>query len=1016
MIEKDLKITKLMRKNFLLLLFVFITHLSFAQTGIGTVAPQASAILDLMSADKVLLLPRIDDTALIATPEDGMIAYINSSNCFKVYERGKWSDCIYRTPGKINSINCNGTPHSGTLKDGNAATGVYSVIAYTGGNGAMHNGQTVASTGVTGLIATLEATNFVNGNGTLLYTITGIPIGFGTATFAINIGGKTCNLTRDVLPSIAIVNSLNCAGGTLSGTFVKDLPASATFTLPYSGGNGGNYPAQTITSTGVTGLTANLAAGTLLEGNGTVTYTITGTPSAAGTAAFAITLGGKSCTLNLTVDPALIASLNCAGATQSGILVQRVIASGVSSTINYTGGNGGGYTAQTITSTGVTGLTANLTAGNFATGNGQLTYTITGTPNASGTANFAINIGGKSCTLSLTVEPPLVATLDCAGATQAGTLVELVGASGASVTIDYTGGNGGSYPLQTIASSGVTGLVARITAGNFAVGNGSLTYTITGTPSAGGTANFAINIGGKSCTLKVTVTPTTVLSLLCATATQTGTFRAGVAVTGASLTVSYTAGNGGGYIAQTVTSTEVTGLTASLAAGNAFGNGNLVYTITGTPSAAGSANFSITIGGMTCTVNVMVAITIPTNITLGRTFSYLVSSIYDTDYLPYTFPTAAAALTALNADGVADPTIDYQGTVTTTGITFALPVTATGNGTLPAYTSELAGVGAIRTEDGISRYVVLSWASQAYTSATKTITVNVRAIGGTLNVKKLDINSGFGNNALGVLLANLIYPYNNANTTTTLALRGVSGIPDRMFNVADNNGNATTHRFIYAPVMGEDREIWLKHNLGADYTNLGKPATFDPGRQVTSSSDYRAYGSLLQWGRKPDGHELMNWTNGTTGTGVYGNSATRNNAPTHSLFIRLKASGITDWRTSANTTLWDGVNAVNNPCPQGFRLPINTNFSNYTTVTGIKFNTAIQKNLRLVLPGERYGYTDSSVFFWGAGTDSGRYWTSNPVNNTATNYWLTPSPNQDAPPIIPSNAKTDGYSVRCIMD
>jgi hypothetical protein len=52
--------------------------------------------------------------------------------------------------------------------------------------------------------------------------------------------------------------------------------------------------------------------------------------------------------------------------------------------------------AQSVSSTGVTGLTATLSAGTFASC--SLTYTISGTPASSGTASFALSIGGKTCT------------------------------------------------------------------------------------------------------------------------------------------------------------------------------------------------------------------------------------------------------------------------------------------------------------------------------------------------------------------------------------------------------------------------------------------------------------------------------------------------------------------------------------------------------------------------------------------------------------------------------------------
>jgi uncharacterized protein (TIGR02145 family) len=98
-----------------------------------------------------------------------------------------------------------------------------------------------------------------------------------------------------------------------------------------------------------------------------------------------------------------ITALNCGSATNTGILQSGVAASGVSSSVPYTGGNGGTHNGQTVASTGVTGLTATLAPGNFATGAGSLSFSISGTANTNGTANFALNIGGQNCTLSLSV-------------------------------------------------------------------------------------------------------------------------------------------------------------------------------------------------------------------------------------------------------------------------------------------------------------------------------------------------------------------------------------------------------------------------------------------------------------------------------------------------------------------------------------------------------------------------------------------------------------------------------------
>jgi hypothetical protein len=105
----------------------------------------------------------------------------------------------------------------------------------------------------------------------------------------------------------------------------------------------------------------------------------------------------------------LIGGLNCGSATSNGSLTEGLAAGGVSSEIPYTSGNGGTHNGQTATSTGVTGLTASLSPGTFANGAGVLIYTITGTPSASGTASFALTIGGQSCSFTITVQVNLVA-------------------------------------------------------------------------------------------------------------------------------------------------------------------------------------------------------------------------------------------------------------------------------------------------------------------------------------------------------------------------------------------------------------------------------------------------------------------------------------------------------------------------------------------------------------------------------------------------------------------------------
>ena len=490
-----------------------------------------------------------------------------------------------------------------------AGSGVSTSIPYTTVAGGSYVGQSVTSTGVTGLTATLVQGNFSPGQGNLVFTITGTPSAAGTASFAINIAGQSCTFTRVVNP-LGTISALNCSAPSNNGALVVGVSASnVSSIIPYTGGNGSAHVGQIVTSTGVTGLTATLAPGSFANGNGSLTYTITGTPSAVGTANFALNIGGQTCGFSRTVTSLVgtISALNCAGASTTGVLNANQAASGVAGSIPYTGGNSGVHAGLTVASSGVTGLTLTIASGAFANGTGVLDYTITGTPSGSGNANFALTIGGKTCTLTRVVSQLVgsISALNCSSAANSGSLTAGSAASGVSSSVPYTGGNGGVYSGQTVGSTGITGLTATLVAGTFVNGSGSLIYTITGTPSGSGNANFALNVGGRTCTLTRVVSQLvgSISALNCSSAANSGSLTAGSAASGVSSSVPYTGGNGGVYSGQTVGSTGITGLTATLVAGTFVnGSGSLIYTITGTPSGSGNANFALNVGGRTCTL------------------------------------------------------------------------------------------------------------------------------------------------------------------------------------------------------------------------------------------------------------------------------------------------------------------------------------------------------------------------------------------------------------------------------
>ncbi len=109
-------------------------------------------------------------------------------------------------------------------------------------------------------------------------------------------------------------------------------------------------------------------------------------------------------TTSPTTNDVTISSFNCAGVKITGTLTKDKMASNITATIAYIGGNGKTYLTKSHTSTGVLGLTATLLAGTLANGEGELVYTISGTPTSSGTANFAIALGGQTCSINLNVK------------------------------------------------------------------------------------------------------------------------------------------------------------------------------------------------------------------------------------------------------------------------------------------------------------------------------------------------------------------------------------------------------------------------------------------------------------------------------------------------------------------------------------------------------------------------------------------------------------------------------------
>ena len=303
-----------------LLLLTSVTMAFGQQVGIGTDSPDASAILELDVSDyaannkKGFLPPRMTTAQrdAIASPAEGLTIYNTSVKCIEFhngsFESGApvWiSKC--EASASVFDLTCGSISHAGTLTQNTAASGVSATLPYVNGNGSSYAQVTASSTGVTGLTATLSAGTFANGSGNLVFNITGTATTSGQANFSVTVNGKTCSFSRTVAPANNLL--LTCGSSTITGGSGIETGKIAiginnndrTLNIPYTNGGSGGYSAATFNSTGVTGLTATLAAGTLNSGSGTLSLAISGTPTQVGLAAFSVTINGKNCSIEVPV-------------------------------------------------------------------------------------------------------------------------------------------------------------------------------------------------------------------------------------------------------------------------------------------------------------------------------------------------------------------------------------------------------------------------------------------------------------------------------------------------------------------------------------------------------------------------------------------------------------------------------------------------------------------------------------------------------------------------------------------
>lgn len=374
--------------------------------GIGTTTPDPSALLEMLSSNKGVLVPRMNTAGMnaIAAPGNSLLIYNTDSMCF----------FFYRQPSSAWISLCSTTGTGTVGATGN--TGTAGVAGNTGATGSIGATGVAGTTGITGTTGDIGATGVAGVTGaTGAAGTTGITGATGDigATGVAGITGATGDIGATGATGIIGITG---ATGDIGATGVAGI-TGATGDIGATGATGttGIGIAGTTGATGATGLVGPTGFGVGTPGT-------TGSTGATGSTGIAGTTG-------------VTGSTGVAGAT------------GTVGTTGATGNTGIAGTTGVTGSTGVAGVTGNTgVAGN--TGSTGATGSV-GTTGATGSTGIA---GATGVTGSTGVAG---ATGDTGATGPTWTLTTPTINTSGTITINGTAGSGA--PVTTTAQAWIVG-------------------------------------------------------------------------------------------------------------------------------------------------------------------------------------------------------------------------------------------------------------------------------------------------------------------------------------------------------------------------------------------------------------------------------------------------------------------------------------------------------------------------------------------------------------------------------
>ncbi len=556
-------------------------------------------------------------------------------------------------------------------------------------------------------------------------TVTGLPTG---VTGVYNAGVVTISGTPTTTTGSPFTYTVTTTGGTGTASATGTITVNANTTLTLTSAAATTNQTVTLTSAitpiiyssanGVTGITVTgLPAGVtgVYSGGTNGTFTISGTPTVTGTFPYTVTTVGGCGTQTATGTITVASGPAIALSSAAGTNAQTVCVNTAITNITYT--TSGGVTGATVA-----GLPAGVTFAYSGGTNGAVT--ISGTPTATGTSTYTVTTSGGSAVVTatgtITVNGASTITLSSA----AGTNAQTVCANTAITNITYATTNGVTGVTATGLPAGVTGTFA-----------GS-TFTISGTPTVAGSYSYTVTTAGGCGVVTangtVTVNPGTAITLTSAAGTNNQTKCINTAIT----PITYSTSGG-------VTAVTVSGLPAGVT-GVYSGGTNGTFMISGTPTAAGTSNYTVTTTGGCASVTATGSIIVAPNATLTLTSAAgtAAQTVCVNTAIANIVYTAGTGVTGATATG-----LPAGVTGTFAGSTFTISGTPTAAGTFSYTVTTAVGCG---TATATGTITVNAAATITLTSAAST--ANQTVCGGTpiVNIVYQTANGATGATATGL--------------------------------------------------------------------------------------------------------------------------------------------------------------------------------------------------------------------------------------------------------------------------